>query len=240
MDRHRLAYVSELPVNWCSGLGTVLANEEVTADGRSERGNFPVFRKPLAQWMLRITAYADRLLADLDHIDWPDRVRTMPKNWIGHSVGAHVNLPSSAGDITPVFTTRPDTLFGAAFYLVLAPEHPMVDALTDGPPEDGVNPELDRRLRHPAEAAKAYRAQPRRRPTWIRVPRRRPNPVFSPAILDQSVDRRRAAHLHRRLRPDGLRHRRDHGRARAGRAGLGLRRGVQPADHPHRPTHRRL
>ena len=92
IDRHRLAYVAELPVNWCPGLGTVLANEEVTADGRSERGNFPVFRKPLAQWMLRITAYADRLLADLDHIDWPEKVRTMQRNWIGRSIGAHIDF----------------------------------------------------------------------------------------------------------------------------------------------------
>ncbi|MCW2523168.1 MAG: leuS, partial [Frankiales bacterium] len=136
IDRHRLAYISELPVNWCPGLGTVLANEEVTADGRSERGNFPVFRKPLAQWMLRITAYADRLVADLDHIDWPDKVRTMQKNWIGRSQGAHVDFrvePSARGSAQAepitVFTTRPDTLFGAT-YLVLAPEHPLVAALT--------------------------------------------------------------------------------------------------------------
>ena len=95
VDRHRLAYVAELPVNWCPGLGTVLANEEVTADGRSERGNFPVFRKPLAQWMLRITAYADRLLDDLDHIDWPEKVRTMQKNWIGRSIGAHIDFATA-------------------------------------------------------------------------------------------------------------------------------------------------
>ena len=119
IDRHRLAYVAELPVNWCPGLGTVLANEEVTADGRSERGNFPVFRKPLAQWMLRITAYADRLLADLDHIQWPEKIRTMQKNWIGRSIGAHIDFATGAGPLT-VFTTRPDTLFGAT-YLVLAP-----------------------------------------------------------------------------------------------------------------------
>ena len=146
VDRHRLAYISELPVNWCPGLGTVLSNEEVTADGRSERGNFPVFRKPLAQWMLRITAYADRLLADLDQIDWPEKIRTMQRNWIGRSVGAHVDFPSPAGDIT-VFTTRPDTLFGAT-YLVLAPEHPMVDALTHRRLAGGIEAVLDRWLRH--------------------------------------------------------------------------------------------
>jgi leucyl-tRNA synthetase len=156
VDRHRLAYISELPVNWCPGLGTVLANEEVTADGRSERGNFPVFRKPLAQWMLRITAYADRLLADLDHINWPEKIRTMQKNWIGRSIGAQVDFPSPAGDIT-VFTTRPDTLFGAT-YLVLAPEHPMVDALSPGSWPVDIDESWTGGYASPAEAAQAYRA----------------------------------------------------------------------------------
>ena len=156
VDRHRLAYVAELPVNWCPGLGTVLANEEVTPDGRSERGNFPVFRKPLAQWMLRITAYADRLLSDLEAIDWPEKIRTMQKNWIGRSVGAHVDFESPAGDIT-VFTTRPDTLFGAT-YLVLAPEHPLVDALATGDWPAGTNPAWTGGYTTPAEAATAYRA----------------------------------------------------------------------------------
>jgi len=127
VDNHRLVYRSEAVVNWCPGLGTVLADEEVTADGRSERGNFPVFRKPLSQWMMRITAYADRLVRDLDLIDWPDNVRAMQRNWIGRSSGAHVKFESPAGAIE-VFTTRPDTLFGAT-YMVLAPEHPLVDAL---------------------------------------------------------------------------------------------------------------
>jgi leucyl-tRNA synthetase len=128
VDNHRLAYRSESLVNWAPGLGTVLANEEVTADGRSERGNFPVFRRPLPQWNMRITAYADRLVRDLEHIDWPDKVRSMQRNWIGKSTGAHVSFASSAGAIE-VFTTRPDTLFGAT-YMVLAPEHPLVEALT--------------------------------------------------------------------------------------------------------------
>ena len=92
VDNHRLAYRAESMVNWAPGLGTVLANEEVTADGRSERGNFPVYRKPLPQWMMRITAYSDRLLRDLEFIDWPDKVRTMQRNWIGKSIGAHVRL----------------------------------------------------------------------------------------------------------------------------------------------------
>lgn len=93
IDSHRLVYISEAPVNWCPGLGTVLANEEVTSEGRSERGNFPVFRRSLKQWMMRITAYADRLVADLDRLDWPDSVKAMQRNWIGRSEGAQVRFP---------------------------------------------------------------------------------------------------------------------------------------------------
>ena len=128
IDSHRLAYLSEAPVNWCPGLGTILANEEVTADGRSDIGNYPVFKKNMRQWMMRITAYADRLLDDLDRLDWPEPIKLMQRNWIGRSHGARVDFESSAGTIT-VFTTRPDTLFGASF-MVLAPEHPLVDTLT--------------------------------------------------------------------------------------------------------------
>ena len=128
VDSKRLAYVEEAPVNWCPGLGTVLANEEVTADGRSERGNFPVYRRPLRQWMLRITAYADRLADDLDGLDWTDSIKLMQRNWIGRSEGAQVDFPVEGfADVAiRVFTTRPDTLFGATF-MVLAPEHPLVD-----------------------------------------------------------------------------------------------------------------
>ena len=128
VDDYRLAYVSDAPVNWCPGLGTVVANEEVTADGRSDRGNFPVFKRNMRQWMMRITAYADRLIDDLELLDWTDAIKTMQRNWIGRSTGANVHFASSAGDIT-VFTTRPDTLFGATF-MVLAPEHPFVDELS--------------------------------------------------------------------------------------------------------------
>jgi leucyl-tRNA synthetase len=135
IDNHRLAYRHEAPVNWCPGLGTVLANEEVTAEGRSERGNFPVVRRPLTQWMLRITAYAERLLADLDGLDWPEHVKEMQRGWIGRSVGALIRFASPAGEVE-VFTTRPDTLFGAT-YVVLAPEHPLVDALTAASWPDG-------------------------------------------------------------------------------------------------------
>ncbi len=128
VDGYRLVYISEAPVNWCPGLGTVVANEEVTADGRSDRGNFPVFKRNMRQWMMRITAYADRLIDDLDLLDWTDSIKAMQRNWIGRSEGARVHFASPAGPIT-VFTTRPDTLFGASF-MVLAPEHPLVDTLT--------------------------------------------------------------------------------------------------------------
>ena len=160
VDNHRLAYRSESTVNWAPGLGTVLSNEEVTSDMRSERGNFPVFKKPLPQWMLRITAYADRLIDDLDKIDWPDKVRTMQRNWIGRSSGAHVSFASQAGPIE-VFTTRPDTLFGVT-YMVLAPEHPMVDALTATEWPEGT-PTSWTDGRSPADAVHAYRRAASRR-----------------------------------------------------------------------------
>jgi leucyl-tRNA synthetase len=133
IDDHRLAYIAEAPVNWCPGLGTVLANEEVTAEGRSERGNFPVFKRPLKQWMLRITAYADRLISDLDLVEWPEPVRLMQRNWIGRSEGARIDFPIAGhGDAAvSVFTTRPDTVFGATF-MVLAPEHPLVEDIVAG------------------------------------------------------------------------------------------------------------
>ena len=125
-----LAYIAEVPVNWCPALGTVLANEEVI-DGLSERGKHPVVRKPMRQWMLRITAYADRLLDDLDELDWSESIKEMQRNWIGRSIGAEVDFRVDGGAERNirVFTTRPDTLFGAT-YMVLAPEHPLVDELT--------------------------------------------------------------------------------------------------------------
>ncbi|HEX7520804.1 MAG TPA: class I tRNA ligase family protein, partial [Acidimicrobiia bacterium] len=130
VDAYRLAYLDEAPVNWCPALGTVLANEEVTPDGRSERGNHPVFKRPLKQWMLRITAYVDRLLVDLDLLDWTDSIKLMQRNWIGRSVGASAVFPVEGheGVEIEVFTTRPDTLFGAT-YVVLAPEHELVDEI---------------------------------------------------------------------------------------------------------------
>ena len=178
VDSFRLAYVSEAPVNWCPGLGTVLANEEVTADGRSERGNFPVFKRNLRQWMMRITAYADRLAEDLDTVDWPEKVKIMQRNWIGRSEGAEVDFAvegaaeagSGVTDLT-VYTTRPDTLFGATF-MVVAPEHPLLGGLLGAAEADDAAaltvpaawPEGTRGAwtggrAAPAEAVAAYRAR---------------------------------------------------------------------------------
>ncbi len=128
-DSVRLAYVAEMPVNWCPELGTVLANEEIV-DGKSEVGGFPVERRPLRQWMLRITAFAERLIDGLDGLDWPDSIKLLQKNWIGRSEGAMVKfeMASAKCEVT-VFTTRPDTLFGAT-YMVLSPEHPLVPQIT--------------------------------------------------------------------------------------------------------------
>jgi leucyl-tRNA synthetase len=156
LDNNRLAYLADVLVNWCPGLGTVLANEEVDSEGRSDRGKHPVFRRPLRQWMLRITKYAQRLVEDLDKLDWPEPIRLMQRNWVGKSTGAEVVFPL-AGKWTVengrwkcldanvkldgplsynhfphairVYTTRPDTLFGAT-YMVLAPEHELVERIT--------------------------------------------------------------------------------------------------------------
>ncbi|MGZ3336634.1 MAG: leucine--tRNA ligase [Isosphaeraceae bacterium] len=156
-DSKRLAYRAEVPVNWCPALGTVLANEEVI-DGKSERGGFPVVRMPLTQWMLRITAYAERLVDDLELVDWPRPIKEMQRNWVGRSEGAEVDFPilldddleswkirrqsegfpeTPSDDVIRIFTTRPDTLFGAT-YMVLAPEHPLVDRITTYEREDAV------------------------------------------------------------------------------------------------------
>ncbi|MBX3399671.1 MAG: leucine--tRNA ligase [Gemmataceae bacterium] len=139
-DSHRLAYIAEQPVNWCPELGTVLANEEVI-DGKSERGGFPVVRQPLKQWLMRITAYAERLLSDLEPLDWSESIKQMQRNWIGKSEGAEVHFEivgasprtnvrgESVGESITVYTTRPDTLFGAT-YMVLSPEHQLVKRIT--------------------------------------------------------------------------------------------------------------
>jgi leucyl-tRNA synthetase len=137
IDDHRLAYEAEVPVNWCPALGTVLANEEVIG-GLSERGGHPVIRKPMRQWMLRITKYAERLLEDLAGVDWPVSIKKLQQDWIGKSVGAEVYFKVDGFDETiRVFTTRPDTLFGAT-YMVLAPEHPLVDVITTAAQKNAV------------------------------------------------------------------------------------------------------
>ena len=161
-DDHRLAYQSDAPVNWCPELGTVLANEEVTAEGLSERGGHPVERRSLRQWMLRITCYAERLISELEDLDWPESVKLLQRNWIGKSVGAEVDflvdtpgsddayenwksaraksgLPADPEpEVLRVYTTRPDTLFGAT-YMVVAPEHPIVDSITTDEQREAVS-----------------------------------------------------------------------------------------------------
>ena len=174
LSGHRLAYAAQSPVNWSPGLGTVLANEEVTADGRSERGNFPVFKADLRQWKMRITAYADRLLDDLDALDWPEAIKLQQRNWIGRSEGARVDFPvrdtsaAHAEHAITIFTTRQDTLFGAT-YMVLAPEHDLVDSIVPAAWPEATLPHSPwhGRCPHvwtgghatPADAVAAYRKQ---------------------------------------------------------------------------------
>ncbi len=162
VDGWRLAYIAEEMVNWSPDLGTVLANEEVTAEGRSDVGNYPVYRRPLRQWMLRITAYAERLLADLDGLDWPEPVKLQQRSWIGPSDGAIITFQVTGSDQRiEAFSTRPDTLPGAT-YLVLAPEHPLAEALAAGQWPDGTPQawrfadEQGGQDRTPAAAVRAY------------------------------------------------------------------------------------
>ncbi len=163
IDERRLAYIAEEPVNWCPGLGTVLANEEVTTDGRSDIGDFPVYRRPMRQWMLRITAMAQRLLDDLDQLAWPEHVKQLQRNWIGASDGAIITMRSPDRDISiDVFTTRPDTLPGAT-YVVLAPEHPLADSLAAGSWPPGTPPQWRQGESDPRAALAAYREATSRR-----------------------------------------------------------------------------
>ena len=127
IDNHRLAYVDTINVNWCEELGTVLANEEVIG-GLSERGGFPVIKKPMKQWVMRITSYSDRLLQDLEDLDWPESIKLSQKNWIGKSTGVEISFEVNSNNSISVFTTRPDTIFGAT-YLVVAPEHPILNSI---------------------------------------------------------------------------------------------------------------
>jgi leucyl-tRNA synthetase len=161
VDSFRLAYLDDVMVNWCPDLGTVLANEEVTSDGRSVIGDYPVYRRPLRQWMMRITAYADRLIADLEGLEWPESLKAMQRNWVGRSEGARLAFEvarEASKERLEVFTTRPDTLFGATF-AVVAPEHPLLDGelpatWPEGMPEPWRGPGQHA---GPAEAVAEYR-----------------------------------------------------------------------------------
>jgi leucyl-tRNA synthetase len=204
LDEHRLAYLSRVPVNWCPGLGTVLSNEEVTNDGRSERGNYPVFKRHLRQWMLRISAYADRLADDLALVDWPEPVKLMQQNWIGRSTGAQVSFrapvaaPGPDAAVGPyadvgieVFTTRPDTLFGATF-LVLAPEHELVDRLVPASWPDGTREVWTGGHGDPATAVAGYRREAAARSDLERTAEGRPKTgLFTGAFATNPVDGRR-------------------------------------------------
>ena len=223
-------------MNWCPGLGTVLANEEVTADGRSEIGNFPVFKRNLQQWMMRITAYADRLIADLDRLDWPEPIKMMQRNWIGRSEGASIDFPvdgderarSGSSPPGPTRCSAPPTWCW----------RPSTRWSTPSPPRPGPSGELPAR----GPAARRRRARPSP-PTAARsaprseverqVESREKTGVFIGAYCVNPVTGERHPGVRRRLRADGLRHRRHHGRARPGPARLGLRRRLRPADHPH-------
>jgi leucyl-tRNA synthetase len=186
IDSYRLVYLSDAPVNWCPGLGTVVANEEVTADGRSDRGNFPVFRKNLRQWMMRITAYADRLVDDLDLLDWPDKIKTMQRNWIGRSPGAHIRFPVRDKAIE-VFTTRPDTIFGAT-YMVLAPEHPLVDEIAPAEWPADVDERWTGGAASPADAIAAYRLAASRKSELDRQENKEKTGVFTGAYAVNPVN----------------------------------------------------
>ncbi|HEY2428704.1 MAG TPA: class I tRNA ligase family protein, partial [Acidimicrobiales bacterium] len=160
IDAQRLVYQDDALVNWCPALGTVLANEEVTSEGRSDRGNFPVYKVPLKQWKMRITAFADRLLGDLETLEWPEPIKVMQRNWIGRSTGARVLFAVDGAEPIEVYTTRPDTLWGATF-MVVAPEYERLDELlaADWPaatPEWWKGPSEPDRGR-PADAVAAYR-----------------------------------------------------------------------------------
>ena len=219
IDAHRLAYLSEAPVNWCPGLGTVLANEEVTADGRSERGNFPVFRRSLRQWMMRITAYADRLIADLDRLDWPESVKAMQRNWIGRSRGrARVRFPGRRrrrphrGLHHPAGHPVRRDLHGAG---ARAPagrrdrRRPRGRPATDRASWTGGAAD-------PGRGGRGLPARPRRRKSDLdRQENKDKTGVFTGAYAINPVNGAADPGLRRRLRADGLRHRRDHGRARA-------------------------
>jgi leucyl-tRNA synthetase len=179
LDKLRLAYLDDVTVNWCPALGTVLANEEVTPDGRSEMGNFPVFRRPLRQWMMRITAYSERLIADLDHLQWTDALKAMQRNWVGRSAGADVTfgIADREGELR-VFTTRPDTLYGVTFAAV-APEHPLLDGPLPAAWPDDTPQSWRGGADSPAGAVAAYRERAARRSERQRQIEQEPTGVYT-------------------------------------------------------------
>ena len=179
-----LAYRKNAPVNWCPGCHTVLANEQVLPDGTCERSGDLVVKRDLEQWFFRITAYADELLDALDGLDWPERVKTMQRNWIGRSEGAEFDLPVEGGDdAIRVFTTRPDTSFGMTF-VVLAPEHPLVARITTAE-----HRRRGRGLRRAGPRRDRHRAPVERRPPRQagRVHRRATPSTRSPASRSRST-----------------------------------------------------
>jgi leucyl-tRNA synthetase len=188
VDNYRLAYLAEAPVNWCPALGTVLANEEVTADGRSDRGNHPVFKRPLKQWMMRITSYADRLLDDLTDLDWTDAIKTMQRNWIGRSEGAEISFPVNDSQIK-VFTTRPDTLFGAT-YMVLSPEHTMVEELTSSEWPSDTPDTWKNGFANPVDAVSAYRNESARKSDIDRQENKEKTGIFTGSFARLPVSKK--------------------------------------------------
>ena len=223
-----LAYRAKAPVNWCPGCHTVLANEQVLGDGTCERSGDVVEKRDLEQWFFKITDYAQELLDDLDGLDWPERVKTMQRNWIGRSEGAEFEMQVVGTDHRiKVFTTRPDTSFGMT-YAVLAPEHPLALEITT---QGAVR--RRRAVHRPGPDDERHRSPlVRGGPRQARRLHRR--------ARHEPVHRRARADLPRRLRPRHLRHRGDHGRARSGPARLGLRQGVRPPDRAHRAAAGRL
>ena len=185
IDSHRLAYIAEAPVNWCPGLGTVLSNEEVTADGRSERGNFPVFKRNLRQWMMRITKYGDRLLADLDRLDWPEPIKLQQRNWIGRSEGARVHFPVTAvdGAAEDHRDLHDPPRHAVRRHLHGAGARARAGRLLRGQGVAGGHPrEVDRRARHPGRGRRRLPAlPPPRRPRSSGRPRAGRRPACSPA-----------------------------------------------------------
>ena len=237
IDSCRLVYRADSMVNWCPGLGTVLANEEVTADGRSDRGNFPVFRKRLRQWMMRITAYSDRLLDDLDLLDWPEKVKTMQRNWIGRSTGATAlfSATRTRGDIAdekstsrcsppgltpcsapPTWCWRPSTTWSTGW--------------SPPPGRTGTDPRWTYGAATPREAVAAYRRSIAAKSDLERQESKAEDRRLLRQLRDQPGQRQTGADLHRRLRVGRIRHRGDHGRPRPRPARLGIRPRARPAD----------